>query len=792
MSVVGGGAPRVIGLEEGWKEIDRCGLQKLFRLLHAGGLQEQSSAAASSASNSVQKQPQHVTGFTNEEYAQLYTIIYQMCIQKAPHCWTPQLYERYELSINQYLNSILPEVLAKSGPYLISEVVRRWEEHGVMRKWMYDFFRYLDRFYVKRHGKKALSEVALQRFRVLLFDKVKQKLGMALLDAIRRDRNGDETDRPLLHKCVRMYVELGGGGHSLRLYQAELERPLLEESRTYYTIRSAQWIHTDSCPDYLRKCEQAFRDEKKRVQDYLVPHTEVPLLNVMNEALLVKPQRELLEKEHTGLRALLKAHADSDIARMYALYSAVPVSLPFIANILQAHITLLGTSLFASSSTAATAAAADGENAAAAPAAAGDKSGSSGGNYIEELMKMHDTYFELVRTAFHGHGTFQRALKEAFSTIVNRPASAAGTAGAAVATPAELLATYADDVLRKGGLQLEGPQLERTLDNIVRLFSYLTDKDLFGEFYRKQLATRLLSQRSSSSDAEKSMIGKLKLSMGAQFTSKLEGMFNDMRNAAEHAADFARFVADRQMDLGGVEFVVHTLTTGFWPSYPIDELKLPANMQQCIDAFHVYYNTRTNNRRLRWIHELGSVSLAAHFPKRRLELVVSTLQAVVLLQFNEGVELSIQQLSDVTAMPPDLMKQTLKSLVSGRAKIMLKSPAEGYSVSHKMRVNPAFTSASLRVRVPPPVRKSAALKEREGAAVSVAEERKHSMEANIVRIMKARKVMQHQQLMVEVSQQLMKYFQPDPRQIKQRIEDLIQREYMRRDEESSNTYHYLA
>ncbi len=38
----------------------------------------------------------------------------------------------------------------------------------------------------------------------------------------------------------------------------------------------------------------------------------------------------------------------------------------------------------------------------------------------------------------------------------------------------------------------------------------------------------------------------------------------------------------------------------------------------------------------------------------------------------------------------------------------------------------------------------------------------------------------------------MKYFQPDPRAIKQRIEDLITREYMKRDEESANTYHYLA
>jgi cullin 1 len=480
------------------------------------------------------------------------------------------------------------------------------------------------------------------------------------------------------------------------------------------------------------------------------------MLQVLNDALLVQHQRELLEKEHTGLRALLKAHADADIARMYALYSAIPSSLPFIAGILQAHIQDLGASLLSSSSTGASTAAAapsggDGGEAAPAPAAAapGVKS-----NYIEELMKMHDTYFELVRTAFHGHGTFQRALKEAFSTIVNRPASAASSTAAGspdAATPAELLASYADDVLRKGGgVQLEGAALERTLDSIVRLFSYLTDKDLFAEFFRKQLATRLLSQRSSSSDAEKSLIGKLKLSMGAQFTSKFEGMFNDMRNAAELVQDFARVVQERNMDLAGIEFQVHTLTTGFWPSYPVDDLKLPSQMQTCLDAFRVYYDSRTNNRRLRWIHELGSVSLAAHFPKRRLELVVNTLQAVVLLQFNESIELTIQQLTELTGMAPDLMKQTLKSLVSGRAKILVKSPAEGYSVAHKMRVNAAFTSPSLRVRVPPPVRKSAATKEREGAAVSVAEERKHAMEANIVRIMKARKVMQHQQLMVEV------------------------------------------
>ena len=76
-------------------------------------------------------------------------------------------------------------------------------------------------------------------------------------------------------------------------------------------------------------------------------------------------------------------------------------------------------------------------------------------------------------------------------------------------------------------------QLEENLDKAVQLFSYLTDKDLFSEIYRNQLAKRLLNQRSKSDDAERSMISKLKLRCGAQFTGKMEGMVTDLRTAGK-------------------------------------------------------------------------------------------------------------------------------------------------------------------------------------------------------------------------------------------------------------------
>lgn len=46
-------------------------------------------------------------------------------------------------------------------------------------------------------------------------------------------------------------------------------------------------------------------------------------------------------------------------------------------------------------------------------------------------------------------------------------------------------------------------QLEEALEAVVQLFSFVNDKDMFGEIYRNHLAKRLLNQRSASDDAEK-------------------------------------------------------------------------------------------------------------------------------------------------------------------------------------------------------------------------------------------------------------------------------------------------
>jgi cullin 4 len=69
-------------------------------------------------------------------------------------------------------------------------------------------------------------------------------------------------------------------------------------------------------------------------------------------------------------------------------------------------------------------------------------------------------------------------------------------------------------------------------------------------------------------------------------------------------------------------------------------------------------------------------------------------------------------------------------------------------------------------------------------------DRAYTIDAAIVRIMKARNVLSHSKLMAEVFGQVK--FPTTGADVKKRLESLIEREYVERDADDPNMYKYLA
>ena len=111
----------------------------------------------------------------------------------------------------------------------------------------------------------------------------------------------------------------------------------------------------------------------------------------------------------------------------------------------------------------------------------------------------------------------------------------------------EFLSLYVDEATRRStGVSEE--ETESVLDRAASLFRFLQEKDVFERYYKQHLSKRLLFGRSASDDAEKAFIVRLKIECGYQYTSKIEGMFNDMRVSRDAMSLFRKHLARRSAD----------------------------------------------------------------------------------------------------------------------------------------------------------------------------------------------------------------------------------------------------
>jgi len=309
--------------------------------------------------------------------------------------------------------------------------------------------------------------------------------------------------------------------------------------------------------------------------------------------------------------------------------------------------------------------------------------------------------------------------------------------------------------------------VEIVLDKSMVIFRFLQEKDVFERYYKQHLAKRLLLNKSISNDNEKNMISKLKTECGCQFTSKLEGMFKDMSISNTIMEEFKEYATKSNNEyLQAVDLTVRVLTTGFWPTHALAKCNVPLVPRNAFDEYRLFYLGKHNGRQLALQPQLGSADLNAVFygtrrtdteslanvsstantqqqlNERKHIFQVSTYQMCVLLLFNTHDKMTFEDIQNESDIPEKDLIRALQSLALGKSsqRVLLKSPkCKEIEQNHEFCVNESFTSKLHRVKIQTVAAKGETEPERKETRSKVDEDRKHEIEASIVRVMKSRK-----------------------------------------------------
>ncbi|KAM0936356.1 putative cullin protein, neddylation [Dioscorea sansibarensis] len=685
-------------------------------------------------------------------FEELYRNAYNMVLHK----YGEKLYSGLVATMTSHLKDISRSIEAAQGGLFLEELNSKWEEHNKALQMIRDILMYMDRTFVPINHKTPVHELGLNLWRdnIIYSSKIQMRLLDTLLELIQRERTGEVINRGLMRNITKMLMDLGSS-----VYQENFEKPFLDVSASFYSLESQEFIECCDCGEYLKKAERRLNEEIERVSHYLDNKSESKITLVVETEMIANHMHRLVHMENSGLVNMLVDDKYEDLSRMYNLFRRVPEGLSMIREVMTTHLRETGRQLVTD------------------PDRLKDPV-----DFVQHLLDAKDKYDKIISTAFNNDKAFQNGLNSSFEYFINLNNRSP-----------EFISLYVDDKLRKGLKGFSEEDVETVLDKVMMLFRYLQEKDVFEKYYKQHLAKRLLSGKTISDDAERSMIVKLKTECGYQFTSKLEGMFTDMKTSQD---TMQGFYASQSFDTGdSPTLAVQVLTTGSWPTQPSPSCNLPAEILGVCERFRAYYLGTHTGRRLTWQTNMGTADLKATFGKgQKHELNVSTYQMCILMLFNSSDHLSYKEIIQATNIPAADLKRCLQSLACVKGKNVLRKEPMSKDIAEDdaFYFNDKFTSKFFKVKIGTVVAQKESEPEKQETRQRVEEDRKPQIEAAIVRIMKSRRVLDHNNIVAEVTKQLQARFLPNPVVIKKRIESLIEREFLERDKVDRKLYRYLA
>lgn len=695
--------------------------------------------------------------------------VYALCTAQ-PKSLSETLYYTLRDFLLEHVKNLAANLASYDGDVL-GEYRRRWAEYQKGIQIVHMIFRYLNLHWIKKtleDGRNRLGglfqsdggnhkdvyeiyTLGLLIWKEQVFDTLGSRVIARILEEVLLDRKGEEVNVAVCAQAIESFVDIGkiNKGKPLQLYQDEFESRYVQNTRDFYRIESLQFIDNNGISEYMKKAEARVAEEELRSKrflnkaslDFVRKEVDIVLIDAHRELLQVEC-RQYLERTTTAVNG--KEVADvSDLRRMFSLLSRVPNGVDPMLNVLRAYVVQYVSDKIQ----------------------ALGKKAELPEEYCEVLIDAYGLFsVTIVEGAFQNSPKFVQTMDKALREVINQQRSSP-----------ELMARYCDSLLRKGKNKSEGDALDLKLKALVTVFKYLDDKDIFQRFYSKYLARRLIYGTSVSDDSEADVLSNLKQACGFEYTIKMQRMFSDMALCEDVNNKFQDFLKAENcaVSVKPVNFSVFVLTQGSWPlQVHKSAFNPPPVMRRCLDAFAAFYDSAHQGRRLAWLHHLGKADIRVNCFKSTYSLTVTDFQCGVLTLFNDRDDKPIawEEISAEIAMSDSELANTMASLVS--SKLILRQVGSEDGVGTVYDVNKKFSSKHRKLKITSAAQAETE-KDKKKTYKAVDEDRSMFLQALIVRIMKARKQLNHNQLIQLAIEHARARFQPEISTIKKSIDILI-------------------
>lgn len=552
------------------------------------------------------------------------------------------------------------------------------------------------------------------------------------------------------------------------IYQHDIIR-----TEEYIKEHSQKLLNTSNAPEYIKACLSYIEEDEVFVRCSINPRYS-EIYSKLNIKHFVQSKLSEVVKKDTGLEFMLDNKKKAELKQLYKLAILDEEAFILIRDGLSDYIKRKGTDLRESKELS-----------------------KDPKVFIPKLIEMKESFDELVEVAFLNDRRLNDSQNGAFMSFMSKGD-----------LTYKQLANYMNYEFRAGIKTDSETQVADKFNKIIKLFNNLSNKMLFIREHFKHMSDRLLKKKTLSVPYEQKFVNSLKSIVGATDVQKLTNMLQDLKTTETTMAKFKQRLTKK--DLEDVDFSTIIIQSNSWH---LDEnvflqLQCPRFIEGLLGKFSDFYMKMNTNLQLAFAYSKAELEVLSLKYSKKYVVAMTLPQYLIIYYLEIHGKLNGTQLKELSGIGLKQIQTEIyfllwgayntKKEASGGFLLTSGKVGEEPELNDVFELNLAFENSQTRLSTLPVMLKSRKNEAEEDKKED--EERKNMrkyqndiVDSNIVRIMKGRKDIEtsHQDLVNETSNSI-SVFSASPFLIKERIESLIERKILSRNDKRRNFYCYIS